>query len=420
MINGVSKYFATERFARFKTKSENIELFRMIALSCDRPSRLLMGQENPWEHMVCHGLAKGRQAVNTILHLGDQIYPDDEDIQDADRIFNKIYDDLTAPKKIMMMQRGRALWRNKYRKVFSSEHKSKLMASASNLMIWSDNDVANDFTVMKNEDGTQKYHPYFLRCGIRTYREYQRRLWDPTCNLDYSNDDQVKEWHSHVYGPVGIFMFDLRGNRINGGGVQASDNPILSEKQWEDFEAFIANPALRVIVLCSETPFVGDEPGVCKQKVAENSEFDFLKDHWPYNEDELLRLLDLCFSWQSEGEQMNCGREVLMIGGDIHCGVTSLIRDTETGMTITHITTSPVTNHVCKYFPPTTGNISERYSFSHLPLGRQFRNYADIRVNIEDNEVFVQAKLVPITTDIFKNMTWKRGAKDRESVMIDC
>ena len=419
MINGVSKYNATHRFARFTTKSESIVNFRMLALSCDRPSRLLLGQENPWEHMLSHGLSTGRQKVNTVLHLGDQVYPDDEDIQDADRIFNKIYDDLKAPKKILMMQRGREIWRNKYRNVFSSPYKSKLMASVSNLMIWSDNDVANDFTVMKNEDKTQKYHPNFLQCGIRTYREYQRRLWDSSCKLDYGKNDEVQEWHSHVYGPIGIFMFDLRGNRINGGGIQASENSILSEKQWDDFESFIANPDLRVIVLCSETPFVGDEPRVCKKQVEDDTNLEFLKDHWPYNEDELIRLLDRCFLWQFEGQKMDRRREVLMLGGDIHCGVTSLIRDIETGMTITHITTSPVTNHVCKYFPPTSGDISPRYSFSHLPLGRQFRNYADIRINIEDNEVFVQAKLVPITTDIFKNMAWQNGANDTESVQID-
>ena len=53
---------------------------------------------------------------------------------------------------------------------------------------------------------------------------------------------------------------------------------------------------------------------------------DFLKDHWPYNEDELIRLLDLCFSWKSAGEVSGQGREVLLIGGDIHCGVTSVVR----------------------------------------------------------------------------------------------
>ena len=34
-------------------------------------------------------------------------------------------------------------------------------------MIWSDNDVANDFTTMKNAEGEQAYNPEFLRCGIK-------------------------------------------------------------------------------------------------------------------------------------------------------------------------------------------------------------------------------------------------------------
>ena len=37
----------------------------------------------------------------------------------------------------------------------------------------------------------------------------------------------------------------------------------------------------------------------------------------------LERLLDLCFGWKNEDED---GREVLLLGGDIHCGVSSVIR----------------------------------------------------------------------------------------------
>ena len=404
MLNGVCKYNATHRFARFKTKSENPTTFRLLALSCDRPGRLLLGQQNPWLHMLKHMSPHRRQNVNAVLHIGDQIYPDNEDIADADTIFNNIFDKLPENKQNAMMQRGRELWRNKYRKVFSTEGKVSLMAKVSNLMVWSDNDVANDFTTMKNEDGTQKYHSNFLQCGMRTYREYQRRLWDPECSLDLNED--IAEWHSHVYGSIGIFMFDLRGNRITGDGTQMSENSLLSEAQWEDLNEFFQNPDLRAIILCSETPFVGDEPSVCKQKVEESFKMDFLRDHWPFNEDELIRLLDICFSWKAEGENSGIGRDILLIGGDIHCGVTSVIRDDETGLQINHLTTSPVTNHVCKYFPPLSGNISDRYNFSHLPLGEQFRNYADINIDIGEDDVYIQAKLVPISTDMFKDNTW--------------
>ena len=358
--------------------------------------------------------SRGRHGVDVVLHLGDQIYPDGEDITDADKIFNSIYDNLSEDKQISMMERGQELYRNKYRNVFSLEGKVKIMSKVSNLTIWSDNDVANDFTTMKSNDGSQKYHPNFLQCGMKEYIEYQRRLWDPECSIHKNTDGDIAEWHSHVYGSIGIFMFDLRGNRITCDGIQMSENTLLSDAQWEDLEAFFQNPNLRAIVLCSETPFVGDEPGVAKQKVEDSLEMSFLRDHWPFNENELIRLLDLCFSWKAEGENSGIGRDVLLIGGDIHCGVTSVIRDDETGLQINHLTTSPITNHVCKFFPPLAGSISDRYNFSHLPLGTKFRNYADISINIGDDDVFIQAKLIPISTDIFKDNTWETTSIDDE------
>ena len=54
-------------------------------------------------------------------------------------------------------------------------------------------------------------------------------------------------------------MFDLRGNRITSDGKQMSDNPLISEDQWKDFEIFLANPNLRAVTLCSETPFIGEQ-----------------------------------------------------------------------------------------------------------------------------------------------------------------
>ena len=102
-----------------------------------------------------------------------------------------------------------------------------------------------------------------------------------------------------------------------------SENCLLSDAQWAALEEFFSDPELRAIILCSETPFLGDEPDTCREKVEESDgSMDFLRDHWPYNKDELIRLLDLCFDWKNSGEESVCGREVLLLGGDIHCGVT--------------------------------------------------------------------------------------------------
>ena len=60
------------------------------------------------------------------------------------------------------------------------------------MMIWSDNDVANDFTTLKDKDGNQAYPKQFIKCGIEVYREYQRQLWDKDCTN--FNDKHVEEW----------------------------------------------------------------------------------------------------------------------------------------------------------------------------------------------------------------------------------
>ena len=85
-------------------------------------------------------------------------------------------------------------------------------------------------------------------------------------------------------------MFDLRGNRITAEGDQQSDLPLISDEQWTAFEEFMANDQLKAIILCSETPFLGDEPCHTIETVECNPKLDFLRDHWYFNEQELLKL----------------------------------------------------------------------------------------------------------------------------------
>jgi len=79
-------------------------------------------------------------------------------------------------------------------------------------------------------------------------------------------------------------------------------------------------------------------------------------------------LLDLLFEWKAAG---NGTREVVLVGGDIHVGVTTTVKDSKTGVEIKQITTSPITNHVCGYFPDREGSINDRYSYVHVALDHQ-------------------------------------------------
>ena len=124
-------------------------------------------------------------------------------------------------------------------------------------------------------------------------------------NIEYYN-----EFQCHTYGPIGIFLIDMQGNRITGDGVQKSDNPIVSYSQWEAIEAFFQNEDLKVII-------VGDDPVSIRDKTA----------NWPYNLEDLTRLLDLSFDWKSQHEDAH---EILLLGGDIHCGVSSVVNQSTT------------------------------------------------------------------------------------------
>merc|ERR1719221_2577946 len=99
-----------------------------------------------------------------------------------------------------------------YRSTWAHKGVSVTLARSSHLMIWSDNDVTNDFTVARNPDGSQEFDPDYLKVAMDVYRMYQRQLWDPKCGED-------QEWHFHQYGPFGIFLMDMRGNRINQEGT---------------------------------------------------------------------------------------------------------------------------------------------------------------------------------------------------------
>ena len=47
-----------------------------------------------------------------------------------------------------------------------------------------------------------------------------------------------------------------------------------------------------MIIIASEVPFVGDDTETIREKA---EKVDFLKDHWPYNLADLVRILDICW-----------------------------------------------------------------------------------------------------------------------------
>lgn len=378
-----------QRGSKVVTLPTEITKLRIIALSCDRPTRMLEGQENPWNRLAT--ICKNGEC-DIMLHLGDQVYTKDNGWKASSvRLMDQIeHPSITPTLKLKMEREGGENLQRAYRTTWYPDGVATSLAHSSHLMIWSDNDVANDFTILKKADGSQAYKPAFLRVGMRVYRMYQRQLWDPdavTAVSEVEKLPEIEEWHFHRYGSCGIFLIDMRGNRINPNGTQ-KEGKILSERQRAAIEKAFAEPGLTCMLVCSEIPFVGDPPDVIREKA---KELTFLEDHWPYQIEELTWLLDLCFSFKAAA----AGRDVIMIGGDIHVSVDSTITDSTTGATIRHITTSPITNHVCKFFPDLAGSLSDRYSYTHKALP-DVRTYCTVDLTFSGETVTPEVNLVSI------------------------
>jgi len=272
-----------------------------------------------------------------------------------------------------------------YRFQWNLPHTAGTLAAGQHLMIWSDNDLYNDFTIATNDQGASLSN-IMIHYGHLAYRRYQRQLWD----VDYDKNSSLSsaEEHFHKYGPVGIIMIDMRGNRIDWRGNQKGENAFVNDAQWKMIDAAFADPEIKVMLICSEIPYVGDEPSIIKQN-AEKPETLFLKDHWGYNLPELERLLTTAFDWKAADKK----REIVFLGGDIHVGVESEIKDAKTGLTAKQLTATPITNHVCKFFPKTEGKVNDRFSFTHKAVDR--RNYGLVDVTIDDSgAAHVESKLV--------------------------
>lgn len=384
----------------------DIKEVNVFAQSCDRPDRLLPQDKNPWELLDDSCKA---DACDIMLHLGDQVYTKMGGFLERAMLVMDLYDDplTTEASKKKMLREAKEELRRAYRYVWSRQATRSTLSQSSHLMLWSDNDVANDFTeALKKGTDEQKYSDQFIMAAMGVYTEYQRQLWDPACggHLPKDKTERMEEWNFHMYGGLGIFMVDMRGNRITAGGVMQKGD-IMSTKQKEALEAAFKTEGLCAMVVASEIPFVS-ESSAQVQKAAEK--IKFLEGHWAYKEDECTWLYDLCFDWKAGAE----GREVVLLGGDIHTGVTTELKCSKTNSTIKSITASPITNHVCDYFCQKEGAFNDRYNWSHTHHAGM-RNFCKIKAKFDDGKCTsfdIDMELIPASKTDEQKMDVIKGA----------
>eukprot|EP00742_Colponemidia_sp_Colp-10_P001884 GILJ01002015.1.p1 GENE.GILJ01002015.1~~GILJ01002015.1.p1 ORF type:complete len:541 (-),score=74.39 GILJ01002015.1:115-1698(-) len=357
----------------------------IAAVSCDRPERYFEFQTNMWQKLAEQVRSK---QVDLVLHLGDQVYGQKE-FCDAWSILRQ-YDlsSMDQKHKEKVFEKVRDRLRDIYRYTWNLPHTAYVLAHCAHSMIWSDNDIYNDFTIARVNG--KELEPKMLVLAQQVYREYQRQLWD----VDYAKKNGVTtdEFFYQKLGSSVVFMIDMRGNHLSLSGDPEPERPIMNEAQWSLLQSVLAMDDVTSLLVCSEIPFVGDSPEEAKKKSLQEG-MEFLVDHWAYQTEELVRLLTLLSDWKKDGIAKGISREVVMAGGDIHAGVTSTIADSTNGVTIKHITTSPISNHTCAFFPALTGSVDSRFSYQHTPLNKQ-RNYGMFKMQATSKGAVVDAYLV--------------------------
>uniref|UniRef100_A0A7S2GZY5 PhoD-like phosphatase metallophosphatase domain-containing protein n=1 Tax=Octactis speculum TaxID=3111310 RepID=A0A7S2GZY5_9STRA len=380
---------------QFRTLPEdsNVRRVRVLVQSCDQPRRMLEGEENPWGRLknLC-----SRGECDVMLHLGDQVYTKMDGFLDRAKQNMDSYDRPNANTlvKAKMLNMAKEELRSCYRYTWSLPECRATLAQSSHLMIWSDNDVANDFTEKQNPDGTQYYSDQFIKAAMGVYTEYQRQLWDPSCEGQLPAKEQtlMEEWHFHKYGPLGIFLVDMRGNRITAGGIMCKGD-IMSAKQKAALETAFADPEITCMLVASEIPFVSQDSPAMKKAA---KKIKFLEGHWAYKYEECTWVYDTCCNWKAVDPER---RDVILLGGDIHTGVESVLKDNKTGVEVKSITASPITNHVCDFYLPLEGQYDDRYSWSHKHL-KGMRNFCKIDAKFdEDGACTMDVSMVEIPTN---------------------
>lgn len=311
--------------------------------------------------------------VDLLLHVGDQIYGDSA-FQEAETILDGRTSGTQAQRRKI-----KELYRRLYRMTWRHPATRDVLANVPNLMIWDDHEIRDDWG-SRNEDSdptTAAYHIGTL--GHEVFREYQRQLWDDPANWP----PQRFEDHVHKWGAIGVLFVDQRGGRSF---ERDAVRPYLGVPQWNRIAAALARGGdlddVRALIVVTSVPLVylGDSITNGGAGVV-----DDLRDHWAYGSHrvEQIQMMRALRNWKAVG-----GRELLVVGGDVHIGCHTNIEH-NASIIYRQLVTSPITNKPPGWFAYTALKgllesdeaLTDSYSFEHSNYTRN-RNYGFIVIRI--------------------------------------
>ncbi|HLG12932.1 MAG TPA: alkaline phosphatase D family protein [Blastocatellia bacterium] len=365
---------------RVKTLAANLSELNVAAVSCNfTPMR---GETDLWADMRDRYINPG--SIDVLLHIGDQIY--------ADRAFYEGLQILNdgRPRGDKTLEDDIAeLFRALYRMTWRDPATRDVLAGVSNLMIWDDHEIRDDWGSNATDYDRSSDQFYVGTIARRVYREYQRQLWD---DLDTDQDAASgHEDHLHVWGSIGILFVDQRGGRSFARG---RERPYLGTEQWERIAGALAEggalSSVRALIVVTSVPLVFLSSSISAAGRINRDGLDDLRDHWAFgpNRKEQLEMIRALRRWKKRGKGE---RELLVLGGDVHVGGYTDIKHQEK-VVFKQLITSAITNQPPRWYEflglltllEVQEGLSESYRFEHRDFTND-RNYGVILVRVPES-----------------------------------
>tara|TARA_R110002096_G_scaffold239101_1_gene430698 strand:+ start:58090 stop:59436 length:1347 start_codon:yes stop_codon:yes gene_type:complete len=289
---------------------------RLATVSCYNFTQKL--QSSAWDELAERATSG---TLDVVLHTGDQIYGDE-----VFRFWSAYLKKVPSRLRESFLPSICEAYRGLYRAAWNHRPVQEVLRNASNLMLWDDHEVTDDFGDKQSFTDPNSTEHMVARCGWQVYREYQRILWDENA-LDMPMPLGQHEGYLQTWGHTAALFVDVRGGRAfepfdRETATPNVSEPYLGHEQWQEIMDVLSPSSSRLrdvenlLVICP-VPLVFF-PASLGRDVVVRAIADDLSGHWshaPYRAEQ-HRLLSALRNWQA----FEPGREVMLLGGDVHFG----------------------------------------------------------------------------------------------------
>ncbi|CAM6102417.1 unnamed protein product [Calypogeia fissa] len=375
--------------------AESCPSVNFAVISCNKifiTEKEIPSHSDLWCHLA-KAIEQGK--IDMCLHLGDQIYGDGDKMLDAEvGLIPGDWSDCFRKSKAALASLPKHQWeeqeekicesyRTIYRRTWSHAPTAYCLANCPNLMIYDDHEVRDNWADLPGDWNSSTMDFFIARCAWKVNLEYQRQLHEDV-NLDHLELID-KDYHFHLISGVGLMFLDIRGSRTFH-RVPGDPCKYLGSKQWQDIEKALKGgifESARALLVCTPAPLVFLEHNFTDVVANRVSRLEDFKGHWSAapHFPEQKKMVDILCEWKRTFNT----REVLVLGGDVHCGGHSdIVKDHQ--MVYRQLTTSAIANHSLPksayYLLRAAGTLSgvgQPFSFRHHNWTRS-RNYGIVKI----------------------------------------